>query len=441
MSSVDPRASSKAARPNLDFIPFSVPAIGQEEKEAALRVLDSGWLTTATEALAFEKEFAEYVGGEEKSGGASGNDSGAGPGGASGGVRALAVNSATSGLQLAYQACGVGHEDVCGGFAAAKGQKNSGPGKILTTPYTFVSTATAACHLGGGVVYADVEADGYNIDSGQVERKLAQNRDIRAVVPVHIAGLPCNMEEICAVAAKYGVPVVEDAAHAFPSRTRGGYAGTLGDIGVYSFYATKTITTAEGGMVCTRDPDYHSFMATMRMHGIDRSVWSRYTSEKASWEYDVVAPGYKFNLPDVLAAIGRVQLRKAELLFQQRLAIARQYNEAFGGCDFLRLPPDGEGNAWHLYILRIVPEKLRLTRDEFARKLQEAGLGISMHFIPHFRLSYLRSRFGLDAADYPNAQSRFETSFSLPFWPGMSQEMVGRVIDAVVTLGWSYYAN
>lgn len=412
---------------SLDFIPFSVPAIGEEEKAAVLRVLDSGWLTTAKEALAFEQEFARYV--SDFQGGQVPHE-----------IKALAVNSATSGLQLAYHACGVGDDWFISG-ADHSGKQYSTPGKILTTPYTFVSTATAACHLGGGVVYADVEADGYNIDPVQIERQLAQDKNIRAVVPVHIAGLPCNMEEICAIATTYGVPVVEDAAHAFPSKTKNGYAGTLGDIGVYSFYATKTITTAEGGMVCTKNPEYHKFMSTMRMHGIDRPVWNRYTSEKASWEYDVVAPGYKFNLPDVLAAMGRVQLQKADVLFQQRKAIAHQYNQAFADCDFLQLPPDGDGNAWHLYILRVVPEKLSLTRNEFTQKLQEAGLGISMHFIPHFRLSYLRNRFDLHSEDYPNAQKCFETSFSLPFWPGMSQEMVERVIDTVVTLGRKYYGN
>lgn len=399
-------------QPNQDFIPFSVPALGVEEEEAVLRVLRSGWLTTAKETLAFEKEFTDFV--------SQGQDSR---------IQSLAVNSATSGLQLAYEACGVGKT------------RSTGQGKILTTPYTFVSTATAACHLGGGLVYADVASDSYNIDPVQVEKQLEQDKDIRAVVPVHIGGLPCNMDEICAIAAKYGVPVVEDAAHAFPSRTEKGFAGTLGDIGVYSFYATKTITTAEGGMVCTKNPEYAKFMATMRMHGIDRPVWNRYTSDKASWEYDVVAPGYKFNLPDVLSAMGRVQLQKADILFQQRKEIAHQYNNAFGECDFLQLPPDGDGNAWHLYILRIVPEKLKITRNEFTQKLQEAGLGISMHFIPHFRLSYMKKQFNLNAEDFPQAQKRFETSFSLPFWPGMSQAMIQRVIDTVIEVGRKNYGH
>lgn len=424
-----------------DFIPFSVPSVGVEEEEAVLRVLRSGWLTTAKEALAFEEEFASFVSGQQ-----AGGDFCESLGSRAGKIQALAVNSATSGLQLAYMACGVGDSEVlgCTGLKSAKVSSAIGspsPGKILTTPYTFVSTATAACHLGAGVVYADVEENSYNIDPAQVERRLSQDKDIRAVVPVHIAGLPCNMDEIRAIAAKYQVSVVEDAAHAFPSRTARGFAGTLGDIGVYSFYATKTITTAEGGMVCTRNPEYAQFMATMRMHGIDRPVWNRYTSDRASWEYDVVAPGYKFNLPDILAAMGRVQLRKADLLFQQRKEIARRYNEAFARYDFLQLPPDGDGNAWHLYILRIVPEKLSITRNEFSQKLQESGLGISMHFIPHFRLSYLKNAFQLDAADYPQAQNRFETSISLPFWPGMSQEMVQRVIDTVVEIGEAHYGN
>ncbi len=396
-------------RTSPDFVPFFSPCLGKEEEEAVLRVMRSGWITTGKESLEFEKEFSTYV---------SCNGSL---------VHSLAVNSASSGLQLAYEACGIGTGDF--------------PGKILTTPYTFASTVLSACHLGGGVVYADIEKDSFNIDPVLLERALDKGKDIKAIVPVHIAGLPCDMDSICKIARKHGVPVVEDAAHAFPSKTKNGFAGTLGDIGVFSFYATKPITTGEGGMVCTCNDEYKQRMAIMRMHGIDRPVWNRYTSDKASWEYDVVAPGYKFNLPDILAAIGRVQLKKAEAMFDERKKIAEQYNEAFAGCDFLRLPPDGDGNAWHLYILGIVPHKLRLTRNEFAAKLQEKGLKISMHFIPHFNMTYFKNRFGLNPSDYPNAMNRYETSFSLPLWPGMTEQMVCHVVETVTNLGKEYYVR
>lgn len=390
-----------------DFIPFHVPALGQEEEEAVLRVMRSGWITTAKETLAFEQEFSEKMqSATEKK------------------IYSLAVNSATSGLQLAMECCGVAKEN---------------PGKILTTPYTFVSTATAACHLGGGVVYADICEDGYNIDPKQIEYKLAVEKDIRAIVPVHIAGLPCNMDEICAIGEKYNVPIIEDAAHAFPSKTAKGYAGTLGDIGVFSFYATKTMTTAEGGMVCTANPKFAERMSIMRMHGIDRPVWNRYTSEKASWEYDVVAPGYKFNLPDILSAIGRVQLAKEDYLYAQRCHLASVYNKAFRDCDFLQLPPDGEGNAWHLYMLRIVPEKLNINRNQFVSAIQQAGIGISMHFIPHFNLTYLKQKFNLNPADYPQTLNRYQTSFSIPIWPGLSEDSQQRIIDTIITLGKNHY--
>lgn len=389
-----------------DFIPFSVPAVGAEEEEAVLKIMRSGWLTTGKETLEFEKEFAAFVSQEKN-------------------VQALAVNSASNGLMLAMDACGVG--------------QGTDPGKILTTPYTFVSTATAACHLGGSVVYADIEPDTYNINPDEIERILSSDSGIRAVVPVHIAGLPCNMERICDIAAKYHVPVIEDAAHAFPAATCSGYAGTLGDIGVYSFYATKPITTGEGGMICTANPDYVRRMSLMRMHGIDRPVWNRYTSDKASWEYDVITPGFKCNLPDILSAIGRVQLRKANELYRQRLDIARLYNDAFRNYDFLQVPPDGDGNAWHLYLLRIVPEKLSVTRNEFSSLLQQQGLGVSMHFIPHFRMTWLRNTFHLNAADFPHAQRCFETTISLPFWPGMTDQMIHRVIDTVIRTGKKYY--
>lgn len=383
-----------------DFIPFFLPSFNTAEEEAVIRVLRSGWLTTGKEAQAFEKEFAEFTGSPY----------------------ALAVNSATSGLLLSMDALGIG------------------PGtKILTTPYTFVSTATSARHLGAEIAYADIESDTYNIDPCQIEQKLKLDSTIKAVVPVHIAGNVCRMDEIRAIAEHYGVAVIEDAAHSFPSRTKHGFAGTLGDAGVFSFYATKTITTGEGGMICVKDEKTASRIKMMRSHGIDRTIWDRYTSKQASWVYDVVEDGWKCNLPDILAAIGRVQLVKADEFFHKRKAIAEKYTRAFAPFDFLELPPDGEGNAWHLYPVRIIQEKLDTDRETFALELQSAGLGISVHFIPHFEMSYFKKRYNLKREDFPQAARKYDTTISLPFWPDMTEEMISRVIRSVIETGKRHY--
>jgi dTDP-4-amino-4,6-dideoxygalactose transaminase len=383
-----------------DFVPFSRPAIGKEEEDAAIRVLRSGWLTTGNEALEFEKEFARYAGIPH----------------------ALSVNSATSGIMLALDAVGVGEGDA-----------------VITTPYTFVSTALAAVHLGADVYYADIEEGSYGISPNEIEKQLAAHKNVRAVIPVHIAGNVCDMRAINELAKKHGVSVVEDAAHAFPSRTADGFAGTLGDAGVFSFYATKTITTGEGGMIAVKDGDAAKRISVMRMHGIDRPVWNRYTQRGASWEYDVVEAGFKCNLPDILAAVGREQLKKAEAFFDGRKKIVSRYNEAFSDCDFLRLPPDGEGNAWHLYLIRIVPEKLSAGRDEFAAALQEKGIGVSMHFIPHFEMTWFKKRYGIRAEDFPRAAQKARTTITLPLWPGMTDEQCARVIDAVKETGNRLY--
>ena len=374
-------------------IPFFRPSFDHREEEAAIRVLHSGWLTTGKETLAFEKEFADMVHSPY----------------------ALAVNSASNGLMLAMEAFGIG-----------KGTK------ILTSPYTFVSTATSALHLGGEAVYADIEADSYSIDPEKIEDKLKQDKSIKAIVPIHIAGNLCNMKAINSLAKKYNVAVIEDAAHAFPAKTTDGYGGTFGDAGVFSFYATKTITTGEGGMICVRNPEAAERIKLMRSHGINRTIWDRYTDKHASWQYDVVAEGYKCNLPDILSAIGRVQLQKAEEFYRKRKLIAERFTRAFEPLDFFQVPPDGDGNAWHLYLLRIVPETLSVGRDDFARALQEQGLGISVHFIPHFELTFLKERYGLRAQDFPNAATHYAQSISLPFWPDMTDEDVQYVIDTVI---------
>ena len=380
---------------NLDFIPFSKPSLNEEEEKAVLNVMRSGWLTTAKETLEFEKEFAQYISSPF----------------------CLAVNSNTSGLQLAMEACGIKEGT-----------------KILTTPYTFISTATSAIHLNADVVYADIEKDTYSIDANEIEKKLKTEKNIKAIVPVHIAGNLCNMNDINYLAKKYGVYVIEDAAHSFPSKTKNGFAGTLGDIGVFSFYATKTMTTAEGGMIATKDKELAKRMSTLRMHGIDRNVWDRYTSKKSSWAYDVIDAGYKFNLPDILSAMGRVQLKKSQIFFEKRKNIAKQYNDAFSSCNFLELPPDNIVNAWHLYLLRIKREVCKISRDDFADMLQKNGIGISVHFIPHFYFTYWKNR-GLNAKDFPNAQRQFEKTISIPLWPDMTQEMIDKVISSVIKIG------
>ncbi len=384
-------------------VPFFKASISKEEEDAVLNVMRSGWLTTGKETLAFEKEFASKINVPY----------------------ALAVNSNTSGMILAMEACGV-----------KKGKA------VITTPYTFVSTASSAIHLGADVYFADIEKDSYSINPDEVEKilKSPRGKNVVAIVPVHIAGNVCNMEKICALAKKYNVKIIEDCAHSFPSKTDLGYAGAIGDVGVFSFYATKTITTAEGGMVTTKDENLAKRMTQMRMHGMDRTTWDRYTSPRASWEYDIVAPGFKFNLPDILSAMGRVQLSKAEEFDKKRKVHVAKYNEAFKDMDFLKLPPNSKGNAWHLYLVRLDLTKLDCDRNTFAKELQEKGLGISMHFIPLFHFTFWKNLYPDFTADkFPFAQEKYLETISLPLWPDMSEEMTDYVIQTVKETGEKHY--
>lgn len=401
-------------------VPFHKAAITKAEEDAVLDVLRSGWLTTGKYALEFENKFSRSVENEKISA-------------EKGPVISLAVNSNTSGMILAMEACGVNSTNA-----------------VITTPYTFVSTAACARHLGAEVYFADVEKDSYNIDPDKIEEILIKDakngHKVKAIVPVHIAGNICNMERILELAKKYSTPenqikVIEDAAHSYPSPTKLGYAGTIGDAGVFSFYVTKTMTTAEGGMICTRNPQLAKRMTTMRLHGMDRTTWDRYTSPRASWEYDIVAPGYKCNLPDVLAAIGCCQVDRAVLFYEQRKAVVERYNKAFSKLDFIQLPPDGEGNSWHLYLMRIIPEKLKITREEFAKKLQSQGLGISVHFIPIFHFTYWKELYpDFTAENYPNAENQYNRTISIPLFPDMTEEQIEYVIETITKTGMENHA-
>ncbi|HAE21960.1 MAG TPA: UDP-4-amino-4,6-dideoxy-N-acetyl-beta-L-altrosamine transaminase [Spirochaetaceae bacterium] len=380
---------------NTDFIPFARPSLGVEEEEAVIRIMRSGWLTTGAETLAFDREFADYV---------------AAP-------RALAVNSATSGLHLALEALGIRQGDT-----------------VITSPYTFTSSAAVARHLGAELRFCDTARGSYNLDPEQLEKTLAATKNCRAIIVVHIGGLPCDMGAILPLARRYGCAVIEDAAHAFPSKLPSGYAGCLGDIGVYSFYATKTITTGEGGMVVCANEKLAARMALMRMHGIDREVWDRYTSKKASWAYKVAEAGYKYNMPDILSAIGRVQLRRAAGFLEQRRVIAERYDQAFAGLPGVELPPRSEGHAWHLYALRVREEKSGMGRDALIEALSEQGVGASVHFIPLHIMPYYAERYKLQPESFPNALAMYERSLSLPIWQGMHEAQVEAVCGAVTRL-------
>jgi dTDP-4-amino-4,6-dideoxygalactose transaminase len=398
----------------MEPIPFGKPYIGKEEEEAVLAVLRSGWLTTGKETLEFEKDFENFLkNGIPKKG--------------SDNLYCMAVNSATSGLHLALEAIGIQKGDL-----------------VLVPSFTFTATAEVVRYLDAEVVFVDVTKNGFHMDPVALEQTLDKLDDGRAkaVIPVHYGGLPCDMDEILAIAKKHGLKIIEDAAHSFPSLTGSpqspSYAGTIGDVGVFSFYATKTITTGEGGMVVTRDTAIADRIKIMRSHGIDRSVWNRYTDTKASWFYEVVAPGFKYNIPDILSALGRVQLRRAMDLLSMRKEIAGFYDNAFQNDRHFILPPTGSGDARHLYPLRLNLDRLTISRNEFAEKIQQQGVGISVHFIPLHTMPYYKERYSLQDMDFPETLKTYSSAISLPIWPGMNNAQKNRVIQVVKDLALKY---
>lgn len=377
-----------------DFLPFALPLIGDEEINEVVDTLKSGWLTTGKKTAAFEGQFAEYVKASN----------------------ALAVNSATSGLHLALEALGVGHGDA-----------------VITTPYTFTATAEVIRYLGADPILVDIDPQTFNIDPDLIRQKIAEHHNVKAIMPVHFAGQACEMDEILAIAKEYNIKVVEDAAHALPTTYKGKTIGSISDITVYSFYVTKTIATGEGGMISTENKDYLSRMKTMRLHGINRDVFDRYTSDKPSWFYEVVEPGFKYNMTDVAASIGIHQLQKASAFQQRRAWIAEQYNQAFTDLPittpFVKRPEDT--HAWHLYVLQLDLALITVNRDQFIELMLEQGIGTSVHFIPLHIHPYWRDKYQYKATDFPVALEVFSRAVSLPIYPKMTDEDVTRVIKAV----------
>ncbi len=379
----------------LQFIPFHRPSIGAEERESVERVLASGWLTTGPCAQAFERDFAQFVGVKH----------------------ALAVNSCTSALQLALDAVGLR------------------PGEdVLVPAYTFASTAEVVTYFGARPVLCDSVPHGFNVDPADVERRITPKA--RAIIPVHIAGEPCDLSAVHAVAARHNLHVIEDAAHALPAGIQGRRIGGISELTAFSFYATKTITTGEGGMLATDNDDHARRIRKMRLHGISTDAWNRYAKE-GSWYYEVEAAGYKMNLPDLLAAVGIAQLAKCAQFREQRRGIAAAYNEAFAEMEELEIPPQAppeNEHAWHLYILRLRSEKLLIRRNQFVEELKRAGIGSSVHFIPLHLHPFYRREYGYKPGDFPCAEDAYSRCISLPIFPGMTGDEVGRVIDAVTQI-------
>jgi dTDP-4-amino-4,6-dideoxygalactose transaminase len=387
----------------ISYIPFNLPTIGEEEIAEVVATLRSGWLTTGPRTAQFEQEFGSYVQAPH----------------------VLAVNSCTSGLHLALAALGIGKGD-----------------QVITTPLTFCATVNTILHVGATPVLADIGEDG-NIDPEAIERQLTERT--RAVLPVHIGGLSCNMDAIWDLARRHDLRVVEDAAHAIGSQYKGmpigggvPAGGRCSDVVAFSFYATKNLTTGEGGMVTTHQEALLERMRVLCLHGISKDAWNRY-SEKGNWYYEVVECGFKYNLSDIQSAIGIHQLRRQEFFIEARENQAQLYNQLFADVEELDLPPQDPScrHSWHLYALRLKLELLEIDRSQFIQELRDRGIGASVHFIPIPLHPCYAPYESLDATHCPKAMELYPRLVSLPLYPAMTEDQVRFVASAVKEVVWA----
>jgi dTDP-4-amino-4,6-dideoxygalactose transaminase len=378
------------------FLPFAPPALGDEEIAEVVETLRSGWIATGPRVARFEVAFAEAVGAPA----------------------ALALSSGTAGLHLALCALGVGPGD-----------------RVVTTPMTFCSSVHVIEQAGAVPVLVDVEPGTLNIDPERVAAAVERTPRVRAIEPVHLYGHPCEMDALLDIAERYGLALVEDAAHALPAAYRGRVVGApaaaVTDLTAFSFYATKNLTTGEGGML-TGPPDLLERARTLSLHGMSRDAYRRY-AQGGSWRYDVVAAGFKYNMTDLQAALGLVQLRRLASFQARRREVVAMYDAAFAGLEELELPvrqPHVE-HAWHLYVIRLHLDRLAVDRAAFIAELTERRIGTSVHFIPVHLHPYYRDRYGFTPADFPVASREYERIISLPLHPGLTEEDVEDVIEAV----------
>jgi dTDP-4-amino-4,6-dideoxygalactose transaminase len=375
-------------------IPFHKPYITEEEIMGVVDSLKSGWLTMGPKTIEFEKKFGRYIGSTHN----------------------VSMNSCTACLHLALKAVGIEEGD-----------------EVIIPAFTFTATSEVIAYFKAIPVIVDVDLRTHNLNVEKIERHITKRT--RAIIPVHYAGQPCDMDEIGAIAKRYGLFVIEDAAHALPALYKDKLIGTIGDITCFSFYATKTLSTGEGGMAVTENEEWADKMRILRLHGISRDAWKRYSRE-GTWYYEVLDAGCKYNMTDIQAALGLAQLRKLDWMWQMRKEIASKYTEAFKGCPEVITPHikfDRE-SAWHLYALKLNLDALTIGRDTFIDELSERGIGASVHFIPLYRHPFYSRNYGCRCEDYPESEWIYERVISLPIYPGMMEEDVNGVIDVVLYL-------
>lgn len=374
-----------------EFLPFSPPLIGEEEINEVVDTLRSDWITTGPKTERFEQEFAEYLGASA----------------------ALALNSCTAGLHTALVALGVGPGD-----------------EVITTPMTFSASVNVIEHVGAKPVLVDVESDTLNIDPAKVEAAVTPRT--RVIIPVHYAGHPADLDPIYELAFSRGITVLEDAAHALLAKYKDRITGSATNPVAFSFYATKNLTTGEGGML-TGDPEFLERARVISLHGMSRDAWKRY-GKGGSWYYEVVLPGFKYNMTDIQAALGLWQLRKLAGFQRRRREVVVAYSEAFRGIEALEVPTERSEveHAWHLYVLRLRLEVLRIGRDRFIEELKARNIGISVHFIPIHLHPYYRDKYGFCPEDFSVTYGNYQRMLSLPLNPRLSDQDVADVIEAVL---------
>ncbi len=370
---------------------FHEPLIEEEEIQAVAEVLRSAWITTGPKVRQFEKAFAQYVGAR----------------------RAVAVNSGTAALHLALDAIRLQAGD-----------------EVLVPTMTFAATAEVVLYFRARPILVDICPDSFNIDPVEVEKAITPRT--KALIPVHFGGHPCEMAQLESLARSSSLRIVEDAAHALPAQHQGRTVGTMGDITCFSFYATKTITTGEGGMATTENPEYADRMRIMSLHGISKDAWKRYTAE-GTWRYEILEAGYKYNLTDLQAALGLTQLAKCQRMWERRAALAERYRRGLEPLEAFRLPQVSADvqHAWHLFVILVNDEALRIHRDQVIEELRQRGIGTSVHFIPLHLHPYYQRHQGYRAGQFPVAEYYFQRCISLPLYPRMADADADRVLEAL----------